>query len=246
MSVMLPRSIQDGFQNLLQPLIRLFIRFRVNPNWFTTVGLIFNVFAAVSFGLGAMYGQRTDLSYVGWGGFWVLMGGICDIMDGKVARGTGLSTKFGALYDSVLDRYSEVIMFIGMGYYLIAQGYFYESIFCFVALGGSTMVSYIRARSEGLQLDCKVGLMQRPERVVWLGLGSLFCGWSTLVVDPSFVVEYAGWHVFKPIYIFTVPVFVVAVLSNFTCVQRMVHSYKLSLAMERSEQAQSSVVRETA
>lgn len=245
MSAMLPKSIQDGFQGLIQPLVNFFIRFRVNPNWFTTVGLLFNVAAAVSFGLGAVYGTRTELGYVGWGGGFVLLGGICDLMDGKIARGTGLSTRFGALYDSVLDRYSEVVMFIGMGYYLIAQGYFYESIFCFIALGGSTMVSYIRARSEGLHMECKVGLMQRAERIVWLGVGSLFCGLSVYVMDPSYVLDYNGWHVFRPIYLFTIPVFVVAVLSNFTSVQRMVHSYRASLELERVGEGNPAAVKQT-
>lgn len=154
------------------------------------------------------------------------------MLDGKVARAAGLSTRFGALYDSVLDRYSEVIMFLGMGYYLVAQDYLYSSVFCFVALGGSTMVSYIRARSESLHIECKVGLMKREERIVWLGAGSMFCGISLWFIDPNFVFIYNGIELFKPIYIFTFPLAVVAVLSNYTSVQRMIHSYKTGLTME--------------
>jgi CDP-diacylglycerol---glycerol-3-phosphate 3-phosphatidyltransferase len=120
-----------------------------------------------------------------------------------------------------------------MGYYLIRQDYFYESIFCFVALGGSTMVSYIRARSESLNLDCKVGLMQRPERIVWLATGSFLCGLSSLVVAPDFVWTKWDVHLFKPIYLFTVPIFVVALLANFTSIQRMIHTRRLSMQLDQ-------------
>lgn len=233
---MLPHFIQSGFLYIINPLIRFFARFRINPNWLTTLGLVLNIAAATAFGIGAAYGTRLDLSYIGWGGAFILLGGICDLLDGKVARAAGLSTRFGALYDSVLDRYSEVIMFIGMGYYLIRLDYFYESIFCFIALGGSTMVSYIRARSEGLHMECKVGLMQRPERVVWLGLGSFFCGVSSLVIDPGFVWMIGQFPAFRPVYIFTVPIFVVAILSTFTSIQRMVYAYRLSIKLVEQEE----------
>lgn len=236
MSLMLPRPIQTGFTKLIQPLIHLFSRTKVNPNWLTTLGLLLNLIAAGSFALGAKFGTRADLQYVGWGGFFVLIGGLCDMIDGKVARAAGLSTRFGALYDSVLDRYSEVIMFLGMGYYLVAQDYLYSSVFCFVALGGSTMVSYIRARSEGLHIECKVGLMKREERIVWLGAGSMICGLSMFVIDPQFVFTVSGIELFKPIYLLTVPLAVVAVLSNYTSVQRMIHSYHESLRMEEEHE----------
>ncbi len=228
MSVMLPKAVERGFLFVINPAIHLFTRSRVNPNWFTTLGFLLNVVGAGCFAWGARFGTREDLAFIGWGGFWVLMGGICDILDGKVARGSGQATRFGALFDSVLDRYSEVVMFLGMGYYLIAHDYFNESVFCFIALGGSTMVSYIRARSEALQLDCKVGLMQRAERIVWLGAGSLFCGLSVYLMDPKFVYMFGDIPLFKPIYLFTVPLAVVAVLANFTAVQRMQHTYRLS------------------
>ncbi len=209
---------------------------KVNPNWFTTLGLLLNVAAALSFVLGARFGTRQDLNYIGWGGFLILLGGLCDLLDGKIARAAGLTTRFGALYDSVLDRYSEVIMFLGMGGYLVAQGYFYESVFCFIALGGSTMVSYIRARAETLHIDSKVGLMQRPERIVWLGFGSMFCGMSTLIMDPNFIFEFNGIHLFKPIYIFTVPIVIVAFLANYTSVQRMIHCQRQIAKMEAASE----------
>lgn len=232
---MLPKFVQNGFLGLMEPIIRFFARFHINPNWLTTLGLILNLAAAGVFSLGAAYGTRTDLYYIGWGGALILLGGLCDLLDGKVARAAGLTTRFGALYDSVLDRYSEVVMFIGMGYYLIRLDYFYESIFCFIALGGSTMVSYIRARAEGLHMECKVGLMQRAERIVWLGSGSLLCGLSVCVVPPNYVAYIGEVPVFKPIYLFTVPIYVVAILSTFTSVQRMHHTYRLSRKMDEEE-----------
>lgn len=87
-----------------------------------------------------------------------------------------MSSKFGALYDSVLDRYSELMTFFGICYYLSMKDYFFYAIIAFVALIGSLMVSYVRARAEGLGIECKVGFMQRPERVVLTSLGALFCG----------------------------------------------------------------------
>jgi CDP-diacylglycerol--glycerol-3-phosphate 3-phosphatidyltransferase len=233
---MLPKSVQDGFTKIIQPLINLFSHFRVNPNWLTTLGLILNMGGALSFVLGAKFGSAQDLQYIGWGGFLILIGGLCDLLDGKIARATGLTTRFGALYDSVLDRYSEVVMFLGMGSYLVAKDYFYESIFCFIALGGSMMVSYIRARAESLHVESKVGLMQRPERIVWLGSGSLLCGLSMVFVDPNWVMTVQGFAVFKPIYIFTIPIFIVAVLANFTSVQRMVHCYRTIGQLEASSE----------
>ena len=85
-------------------------------------------------------------------------------------------------------------------------------------------------------MECKVGLMQRPERVVWLGLGSFFCGISSLVIDPGFVWMIGQFPAFRPVYIFTVPIFVVAILSTFTSIQRMVYAYRLSIKLVEQEE----------
>ena len=122
-----------------------------------------------------MKGERGDFYYIGWGGGIILFAGLFDMMDGQVARIGKMSSTFGALYDSVLDRYSELTVFFGICFYLINQGYVISSIVAFIALIGSLMVSYVRARAEGLGLECKVGFMQRPERVVLTGLGALCC-----------------------------------------------------------------------
>src|SRR5205085_3594803 len=131
---------------------------------------------AIIFIYGAENGVRGDLSYVGWAGALILFAGLFDMIDGQVARIGNMTSRFGALYDSVLDRYSELIMFLGICYYLVAHHYFLSSLSAFIALVGSIMVSYTRARAEGLGIPCKEGLMQRPERVIAVGLSAMACG----------------------------------------------------------------------
>ncbi len=165
--------LQKLIYKVINPFVRLLIKMGVTPNVVTTIGLILNLGVAVIF-IGAEEGNRGDLSYVGWAGALILFAGLFDMLDGQVARLGGMSSKFGALYDSVLDRYSELIMFLGICYYLIGHHYFISSLLGFIALIGSMMVSYIRARAEGLGVECRDGLMQRPERIVTVGV-SLFC-----------------------------------------------------------------------
>ena len=104
------------------------------------------------------------------------------MMDGRVARVGKMSSTFGALYDSVLDRYSELVTLFGIFYYLMLQGYLWGSIITFIALIGSLMVSYVRARAEGLGLECKVGFMQRPERVVLTASVPMFSRYLRVIV----------------------------------------------------------------
>ena len=94
-----------------------------------------------------------------------------------------MSSKFGALYDSVLDRYSELIMFLGICYYLISHDYFMSSVFGFIAMIGSIMVSYTRARAEALGADCSVGWMQRPERILLISISAILCGLVSYFID---------------------------------------------------------------
>ena len=137
-----------------------------------------------------------------------------DMMDGRVARLGNMSSKFGALYDSVLDRYSELMTFFGICYYLSMKDYFFYALIAFVALIGSLMVSYVRARAEGLGIECKVGFMQRPERVVLTSLGALFCG------------VFKDITAFEPILILIVPLAFVALFANITAFARVRHCYK--------------------
>ncbi|MDZ7339592.1 MAG: CDP-alcohol phosphatidyltransferase family protein [candidate division KSB1 bacterium] len=186
----LPPKLKEGFLDSLNPLVRWLVRLDLNPNWFTTFSLLVGAASGVCYGAGRLR----------WGGALVLLCGLLDTLDGKVARATNRVTRFGALYDSTLDRYAEVIAFFGMAFYFVARQHLLVSVAICVALAGSLMVSYVRARAEGLGFECKVGLMQRPERLVLVGLGSL-------------VHEYA----------LIGAIFIIAVLSNFTAAQRLHH-----------------------
>ena len=127
------------------------------------MGLVMNLGATVAFAKG----------YLHWGAIIMMMAGLCDILDGQVAREGRKETKFGALLDSTTDRYSEIFIYFGIGAYLIGNDEWVASGILFFAITGSLMVSYVRARAEGLGEDCKVGFMQRPERLIALALGSL-------------------------------------------------------------------------
>ena len=108
-------KLQKLLHSLLNPLVKVLIALGLTPNKVTTIGLILNIGVAVIFILGGEYGDRSDLSYIGWGGAMILFAGLFDMLDGQVARLGKMSSKFGALYDSVLDRYSELIMFLEIG-----------------------------------------------------------------------------------------------------------------------------------
>ena len=207
--------LQQLIYKIINPLIHGMIKIGITPNFITTTGFILNVVAAGMFVYAGICGGRNDLAIVGWAGGVILFAGLFDMMDGRVARLGNMSSKFGALYDSVLDRYSELFTLFGISYYLILQGYFWGSIITFLALIGSLMVSYVRARAEGLGLECKVGFMQRPERVVLTSLGALCCG------------IFGDCKAFDPMLILIVPMAVIAVLANLTAFARIAHCYKL-------------------
>ena len=128
MSNFLKEVGQPIVYKLINPFINLLLKIGITPNAVTTIGFIINVIAAVVFIVGG--GEpRTDLRYVGWGGAIILFGGLFDMIDGRLARVGRMESRFGALYDSVLDRYSELAMFLGICYYLVAQSYFLSSLF---------------------------------------------------------------------------------------------------------------------
>lgn len=221
------KTIRDKLQNLIYLVINPFVRFLIKigftPNTVTIIGFLLNLGVAIIFIVGAEEGNRGDLSYVGWGGALILFAGLFDMLDGQVARLGNMSTKFGAFFDSVLDRYSELVMFLGICYYLVAHHYFLSSLFAFIALIGSMMVSYTRARAEGLGIECKGGLMQRPERVVTIGLSALLCGIISHFIGGNYKLFITGIsvNVFESISIFTIPITLVAILSNITAIRRL-------------------------
>ncbi|MBK9109182.1 MAG: CDP-alcohol phosphatidyltransferase family protein [Saprospiraceae bacterium] len=211
-------------QSILAPAVKLAMLFGLKPNHITTIGFMLNLLVAVWFVFGAEQGERMDLSFVGWGGLLILIAGLFDMLDGQLARQTQSSTKFGALYDSVLDRYSELVMFLGICYYLVSYHYFLSSLFAFVAMIGSMMVSYIRARAEGLGISCSDGLMQRPERIITLGISGIICGLVFYFIgDFYWHIEGVPFHIFETISFFTLPITLLAILANYTAYTRLMH-----------------------
>ncbi|QCR21595.1 CDP-alcohol phosphatidyltransferase family protein [Pontibacter sp. SGAir0037] len=229
-------ALQQGIYKVINPFVRLLIKMGFTPNAVTTTGLVLNIGVAAIFIVGGETSNRGELEYVGWAGALVLFAGVFDMLDGQVARLGNMKSTFGAMYDSVLDRYSEMIMFMGICYYLIAHHYLLSSLFAFVALIGSMMVSYTRARAEGLGVDCKGGLMQRPERVVLIGISAIACGITYSFIGADYKVYIPGipFHIFETMSVFTLPIAVMAVLTNITAVNRLMDSKK---AMEKKEMA---------
>lgn len=228
-------TLQQTIYKVIDPVVKVFIKLGLTPNMVTTIGFVMNIGVAVIFILGAEEGNRGDLSYVGWAGAMILFAGLFDMLDGQVARLGNMSSKYGALFDSVLDRYSELVLFLGICYYLIGHHYFLSSLFAFIGLIGSMMVSYVRARAEGLGIECKGGLMQRPERVVLLGVSALLCGVIGNYIGGDYKLYIPGipFQVFESISIFTIPITILALLTNITAINRMRDSKK---ALEQMKQ----------
>src|SRR5439155_1670406 len=168
--VKLLSALEKPFYASVNPLVERLIRAGVRPNTITTVGTGLVLVSALAYGLG----------HVRMGGLLLLLSGITDTLDGQVARGGAMVTKFGAFYDSTLDRVGDGATFIGIGaFFLTAPDVAYRTpaiIACMVAILSSLLVSYARARAEGLGLDCKVGIAQRAERILLVGLFSLLVG----------------------------------------------------------------------
>lgn len=216
-------KLQLVIYKITDPFVKLLIKWGFTPNTITFIGFLLNIGVAVIFIVGAEEGNRGDFSYVGWAGALILFAGLFDLLDGQIARLGKMSSSFGAFLDSVLDRYSELIMFLGICYYLVAHHYFVSSLFAFIALIGSMMVSYTRARAEGLAIECKGGLMQRPERIVLIGTTALACGIASMYIggDYKLFVKGLPFHVFETMSIFTVPITILAVLTNITAFHRL-------------------------
>lgn len=209
--------------SVFNPFIQLLIKLGITPNMITLLGLVINIVAAVVFIYGAERSDRSDHGCLAWAGFVILLGGLMDMIDGRLARVTNSSSDYGALFDSVLDRYSEMVMFLGICYYLISNDYFYSSLFAFIAMIGSVMVSYTRARAEGLGVNASVGIMQRPERVIIIGVSAWACGLFSNSFGGDFKIEahMIPIPIFETITIFTFPIFILAIMANVTAVRRL-------------------------
>lgn len=145
---------------ILVPLAQKLLKIGFTPNFATLTGFFFNILAAIFIGF------KNHIE----GGILILVGGFFDILDGILARELKINHRFGALFDSSIDRFSEAIIFLGILVYVFKETSLLYVILVIVALIGSFMVSYVRARAEGLGFKCEVGLLTRVERVVILGV----------------------------------------------------------------------------
>src|SRR6202789_2952241 len=174
---------------------------RISPNVLTFIGLIINIVAAFFFG-------HADVTNAGrmffYAGLVIIGAGLFDMVDGRVARRTNQVTVFGAFFDSVIDRYSDVVLFFGLLVYYARVNHFRYVVLAAFVMVTSLMVSYTRARAEALIGSCKVGFMERPERVVLIILGALF----------------NHWGVMAPV------LWVLAVLSTVTVIHRISYTYQ--------------------
>ena len=162
---------------LLQKIVNGLALTRISPNALTFIGLVINIIAACFFGFARPNNANKMFAYAG---LIIIGAGVFDMVDGRVARLTNQVSVFGAFFDSVLDRYSDVAIFFGLlVYYARADRYFYVFLAVFV-MTASLMVSYTRARAEALIGSCKVGFMERPERIVLVILGALFNRWGAM------------------------------------------------------------------
>lgn len=167
----IPQAVKDGFVRLTRPVVGRLVRAHVSPNTITTLGAFIVIGSAVAFGL----------SQIRLGGLLLLLSGLFDILDGQVARVGGSSSTFGAFYDSTLDRVGEMALFAGIALHFMRGGLPPGQVtlgvmLAITALAASLMVSYTRARAEGLGLECKVGIAARAERFLVLGAPTLLFG----------------------------------------------------------------------
>jgi CDP-diacylglycerol--glycerol-3-phosphate 3-phosphatidyltransferase len=162
-------SIIKGYLRVIEPVAALLVKLRINPNAITTVGTLCTVAGGVAFGMG----------HIRWAGWIIGLTAIFDVLDGTVARRTGQSTVFGAFYDSTLDRVADGVVLGGIAYFFASSPQ-HQSLpmvaISILGIIGTYLVSYTRARAESLGIDAKVGMMQRPERVVLVSVPQAFFG----------------------------------------------------------------------
>ena len=150
-------------RRITEPLKTVLIKSRLKPNTLTWLALAISIIAA----------GTIATNHLLIGGFLVLLSGLFDILDGALARLTNQATRFGALLDSTFDRISDAVLLLGLLVLYLMSGGIIEMVLIFLALVGSFLTSYVRARAEGLGINCPVGLFTRAERVIILALGLL-------------------------------------------------------------------------
>lgn len=197
---------ERGLRGTFEPVMGWLTRRRVHPNIISTLGFL------ITCSSGFFFHQHR----VSTAGFLILLGGLFDIFDGTVARRTGLASSFGAFYDSTLDRLSEIVVYLGLlslyNDYRLELGDVGMIYWIVLAMAGSLMISYTRARAEALGIDCHVGLMQRPERVILIGFAALIFGETAMLGQQGLVLK--------------VVIILLAILTNLTAIQRIWWVYR--------------------
>lgn len=197
---LLGNKFVKGYYKAIEPLGNWLAKAGIQPNTITWTGLIFTFVVFYYF----IYGSFL------WGGVFLVIAGTCDVLDGYVARKNSKINKFGAFFDSTIDRYSDILVFLGMAIYFDQT---YINILIIMAVAGALLTSYTRARAEALGIECKVGLMQRPQRVTYIAVAAILDG----LIGRIFIIDHL------PI-IFVIGF--VAIFSNITVLQRVMHVKK--------------------
>lgn len=193
-------AIGSFFEKIILVIVRGLALSKIHPNVLTFIGLVINIGAAALLAGGQFR----------WAGVVIIGAGLFDMVDGRVARETNRVTRFGGFFDSVLDRYSDLFLLMGLLVWYGSINVPFYVVLTAVVMTGSVMVSYTRARAENSIPTCKVGFMERPERVVLLIIGALFDRFPEVL-----------W--------------VIAILANLTVVQRMVFTWQEAKSLEEAQ-----------
>jgi CDP-diacylglycerol--glycerol-3-phosphate 3-phosphatidyltransferase len=185
---------------VIDRIVRWLALSRIHPNVLTFFGLVITAWAAFLFAAGKFR----------WAAAVVIGAGLFDMVDGRVARATDQVTRFGGFFDSVLDRYSDLALYVGLLVYYASINRFFYIVLTAIVMTGSVMVSYVRARAENTIPRCKVGFLERPERIVLIIIGALFDRMAPVL-----------W--------------VIAVLSNWTVIHRMVYTWQEAKRLEDAQ-----------
>ena len=184
---------KERFTYWADPVARALLALRLRPNHLTVLGLGVSVLAALSFARGRSL----------WGAVLLILAGLFDFFDGSLARLSGQVTPFGAFLDSVIDRYSDLVVLAGILVLFAGSGRPTEVVLALLALIGTVMVSYTKARAQAIGVACEIGLMERPERLIVLIAGGLFD-----LMTPA--------------------LWVLAVLANLTAIQRILYTRRVA------------------
>ncbi len=194
---LLPHQLMDLVDNGLNSFADILVKLNIKPNLLTLLALFSGL------GAGCFFYFKQPL----WAAFSIIICGSLDILDGKVAFKSNNTSQFGAIFDSTMDRYSEFFIYFGLALYF--RNHWAVWLIFFTILG-SNMVSYTRARAEGLGIECSIGIMQRAERMIYTALGT-FIGVIFNMFDTIMIITMGA----------------IALISNFTALQRTFYVKKI-------------------